>query len=37
MTWFEENGKAPRKALEEQIDRLSTILGCPLELTHEVA
>ena len=37
VTWFEENGKAPRKALEEQIDRLSTILGCPLELTHEVA
>ena len=33
VTWFEENGKPPRDALEEEVARLSTILGRPLRAT----
>lgn len=33
VTWFEENGKPPRDALEEEVARLSTILGRPLRPT----
>jgi hypothetical protein len=32
VTWFEENGASPRTALEEQVDRLSTMTGRPLSL-----
>lgn len=30
VTWFEENGAPPRKALEEQVDRLAAMTGRPL-------
>jgi hypothetical protein len=33
VTWFKENGAPPRKALEEQVDRISTIIGRPLRPT----
>jgi hypothetical protein len=33
VRWFEENGKPPRGALEEEVARLSTILGRPLRTT----
>jgi hypothetical protein len=37
VTWFEENGKPPRNALDEQVDRLSALLDRPLRPTVELA
>jgi hypothetical protein len=36
VTWFEGNGATPRKALEEQVDRLATMTGQPLRPTLQV-
>lgn len=33
VTWFERSGALPRKALEEQVDRLATMTGQPLRPT----
>lgn len=37
VTWFEGNGEPPRKALEEQVDRLAAIIGQPLRPILQVA
>lgn len=36
VTWFEGNGAPPRKALEEQVDKLATMTGQPLRPTLQV-
>lgn len=36
VTWFSENGKPPRKALEKECSRLATILGRPLQVAVAV-
>ncbi len=35
VTWFAESGRPPRKALDEEVARLSTIVGRDLRLTIE--
>lgn len=36
VTWFEGNGAPPRKALEQQVDKLATLTGRPLRSTLQV-
>ncbi len=36
VTWFQENSAPPRKALEQQVDRLATMTGRPLRSTLQV-
>ena len=37
VSWFGEEGAPPRQALDEQVDRLATMLGRPLRPTVQVA
>jgi hypothetical protein len=37
VTWFDEHGKPPREALEQEVARLATILDRPLRMTVELA
>lgn len=36
VSWFEHEGAPPRKALDEQVDRLATMTGRPLRLAVQV-